>query len=228
MIVPGVARPLTVAFHDGLTAIGERPEWAATDPNHGAHVLHFTYGQGSVTVVAYLDTLVSNDDIDDYDHAELVSTLLERYQPSGPVVLLTHLGIPTLGEWLMAHAPLALVSLALLLAVWLWSVVPRFGAVAPEPAPDRRELYEHLLAVGRFVRTRGGGQAWLAIVRSTVAGALGRHHPSYRPGGEDLVTLAEHTGIPAADLTQAFTGDGTRADRLVIAMRALQRVERSL
>jgi hypothetical protein len=228
VLVPGTARPLAVAFQDGLTALGEDPEWAATDPNRGAHVLHFAYDQGSVSVVAHLDTLVSNDRIADYDHAELVSTLLQRYQPKGAVVLLTRLGIPSLGEWLLAQAPLALASVALLLIVWLWNVVPRFGAVVPEPSPDRRELHEHLLAVGRFVRKQGGGQAWLTIVRSAVEGALVRRHPSYRVGADNLVTLAAHTGIPATDLVQAFAGDGTRADQLVITMRALQRVERSL
>jgi hypothetical protein len=228
VVVPGASRPLTVAFQDGLTALGEAPVWAATDPNHGAHVLHFAYGRGSVTVVAHLDALVSNDRIADYDHAELVSTLLERYQPTGAIVLLTRLGIPSLGEWLVAQAPLALWSAALLLIVWLWNVVPRFGPVVPEPSPDRRELREHLLAVGRFVRKQGGGQAWLTIVRSAVEGALVRRHPSYRPGVDNPVMLAARTGIPAADLIQAFTGDGTRADGLVTTMRALQRVERSL
>jgi len=228
VVVPGAARPLTVAFQGGLTPVGEDPEWAATDPNYGAHVLHFAYGQGSVTVVARLDALLSNNGIADYDHAELVSTLLQRYQPNGAVVLLTRLGIPRLGEWLVAHAPLALASSALLLAIWLWSVVPRFGVVIPKPSPDRRELHEHLLAVGRFVRKRGGGDVWLTIVRAAVKGALVRRHLSYGLGGDDLATLATHTGIPLADLTQAFTGDGIRADRLVVTMRALQRVERSL
>ena len=228
VVVPGAARPLAVAFQDGLTTVGEDPEWAATDSNYGAHVLHFVHGQGAVTVIAHLDALVSNNGIADYDHAELVSSLLERYQPDGAVVLLTRLGIPTLGEWLMAQAPLALASGALLLTIWLWNVVPRFGVVVPEPSPDRRDLHEHLLAVGRFVRKRGGGDVWLTIVRSAVKGALVRRHPSYGVGDDDLATRAAHTGIPLADLTQAFTGDGTRTDRLVVTMRALQRVERSL
>jgi hypothetical protein len=217
-----------VAFRDGLTAIGEAPQWAATDPNHGAHVLHFAYGQGSVSIVAHLDTLVSNGSIGDLDHAELVSALLQRYQPSGVVVLLTPLGIPTLGEWILAQAPLTLVIVAILLVLWLWSVVPRFGLAAPEPAPDRRELHEHLLAVGRFVRKQGGGDVWLSVVRSAVGSTLARRYPAYRPGSEDLSALATHTGIPATDLTQAFTGGGARVDRFVITMRALQRVERSL
>ena len=228
VVVPGTARPLTVAFQDGLTAVGEDPEWAATDPNYGAHVLHFVHGEGAVTVIAHLDALVSNDGIADYDHAELVSSLLERYQPNGAVVLLTRLGIPTLGQWLVARAPLALASGALLLAIWLWNVVPRFGVVIPEPSPDRRDLHEHLLAVGRFVRKRGGGDVWLTIVRSAVKGALVRRHPSYGLGDDDLAVRAAHTGIPLADLSQAFTGDGRRTDRLVVTMRALQRVERSL
>jgi len=226
--VPGTARPLAVAFLDGLTPVGEDPEWAATDSSYGAHVLHFVHGKGAVTVIARLDALVSNNGIADYDHAELVSSLLERYQPNGAVVLLTRLGIPTLGEWLVARAPFTLASGALLLAIWLWHVVPRFGIVVPEPSPDRRDLHEHLLAVGRFVRKRGGGDVWLTIVRSAVKGALVRRHPAYGLGDDDLAVRAAHTGIPAADLTQAFTGDGTRTDRLVVTMRALQRVERSL
>ena len=223
-----MSRPLTVAFQDGLTAVGEDPEWAAADPNYGAHVLHFVHGEGAVTVIARLDALVSNGGIADYDHAELVSSLLERYQPTGGVVLLTRLGIPTLSNWLVTRAPLALASGALLLALWLWNVVPRFGGVIPEPSPDRRDLHEHLVAVGRFVRKQGGGDVWLTIVRSAVKSALVRRHPSCGTGDDDLATRAVHTGIPVADLSQAFTGDGTRTDRLVVTMRALQRVERSL
>jgi hypothetical protein len=228
VVIPGAARPLTVAFQDGLTAVGEDPEWTADDPTFGAHVLHFVHGEGAVTVIAHLDELVSNGGIADYDHAELASSLLERYQPNGAVVLLTRLGIPTLAEWLEARAPLALASGALLLALWLWNVLPRFGGVVPEPSPDRRDLHEHLLAVGRFVRKQGGGDAWLAIVRSAVKGALARRHPSSGTGDDDLATRAAQTGIPLTDLSQAFTGDGTRTDRLVVTMRALQRVERSL
>ena len=228
VVVPGAARPLAVEFLDGLTPVGDDPEWAAADSNYGAHVLHFAHGEGAVTVIARLDALVSNSGIADYDHAELVWSLLERYQPNGAVVLLTRLGIPTLGEWLVARAPLTLASGAVLLAIWLWYVVPRFGIVVPEPSPDRRDLHEHLLAVGRFVRKRGGGDVWLTIVRSAVKGALVRRHPSYGPGDDDLAVRAAHTGIPLADLTQAFNGDGKRTDPLVITMRALQRVERSL
>lgn len=228
VLIPGAERPLTVAFQDGLTAVGEDPEWAATDPNYGAHVLHFVHGEGAATVIARLDALVSNSGIADYDHAELVASLLERYQPNGAVVLLTRLGIPTLGEWLVARAPHALASGVLLLGLWLWSVVPRFGVVVPEPSPDRRDLHEHLLAVGRFVRKRGGGDVWLTIVRSAVKGALVRRHPSSGTGDDDLAARALHTGIPLADLSHAFTGDGSRTDRLVATMRALQRVERSL
>lgn len=225
--IPG-ARPLAVAFEEGLTPTGKAPEWTATDPTHGAHVLHFAYGQGSVTVVAHLDTLVSNDRIGDDDHAELVSTLLERYQPGGAVVLLTRLDIPSLGQWLLARAPLVLASVTTLLALWLWCVVPRFGSTVPEPAQERREIQEHLLAVGRFVRARGGGDTWLTVVRATIHGRLARRHPYDQPGGDTMSALAVHTGIPAPDLTHAMTGDGSRADRFVVMMRALQRMERSL
>jgi hypothetical protein len=226
--IPGATRPLTVAFLDGLTLLGSDAEWLAGDPNYGASVLHFAYGRGFISVVAHLDGLISNDTIADHDHAELVSILLQQYQPKGPVLLLTRLGVPTLGEWLATQVPLALVSSAVLLALWLWNRLPRFGNVIPEPPADRRGLHEHLLAVGRFVRRRGGGEAWLTIVRPVVEGALARRHPSYRSGGDTLEALATQAGIPLADLSRAFTGDGERADHLVSTMRALQRIERSV
>jgi hypothetical protein len=228
VVVPDVPQPLMVEFHEGLTVLGREPEWTAAHPDRGAQLLHFTYGEGAVSVVAHLDELISNDRIGNLDHAELVWTLLERYQPRGAVVLLSRLYVPTLGQWLLTHAPLVLLSVTVLLGVWLWAVVPRFGAVAPDPAPDRRELREHLLAVGRFVREQGGGDVWLSVVRSALSGAIGRRLPGWRPGRGDVESLAAHTGIPPADLTHAFSGDGDRADRLVVTMRALQRVERSL
>jgi hypothetical protein len=226
--IPGAARPLWVAFEDGLTPTGQPPDWSASDAKRGASVLHFGYGRGSVSVIAHLDELISNDAIADNDHAELVSTLLQRYQPRGAVFLLTRLDIPSLGRWLRSEAPLLLVSVAALLLAWLWSVVPRFGVAVPESPQERRELHEHLLAVGRYVQTQGGRTAWLAVVRSAVESAVARRHPSYRGRSDDLSGLAARAGMPDTDVRQAVAGDGATSDRFVITMRALQRVERSL
>jgi hypothetical protein len=226
--IPGTTRPLWVAFESGLTPTGQAPDWMATDATRGAAVLHFGYGRGSVSIIAHLDELISNDAIADNDHAELVSTLLQRYQPRGGVFLLTRLDIPSLGEWLQSKAPLLLVSVAALLLTWLWSVVPRFGVARPEPPQERRELHEHLLAVGRYVQQQGGRAAWLAVVRSAVEGAVARRHPSYRGRSEDLAVLAARAGMSDTEVQQAVAGDGTTSDRFVVTMRALQRVERSL
>jgi hypothetical protein len=58
----------------------------------------------------------------------------------------------SLWMWLQENAWAALVSLAALLLLGLWRVVPRFGPLAPPEAAAELRLSSHLEASGRFYR----------------------------------------------------------------------------
>lgn len=224
--IPGAPRPLAIAARGGFIS-SEVPAWSAGDPAFGFQVAHFSRGLGAVTVVEGLDALVSNGLVGELDHAELLWRLIERYQPTGPVLLLSRLETLSLFGWLAANARAALVAGAVALLLWLWQVVPRFGSVLPDAPADRRELREHLRAVGRFVWTRGGAAAWLPVIRGAVLERIGSRWPALPPGG-DVRVLADHTGLTPADVDRALHAQPHDADAFVATARALQQLDRRL
>jgi hypothetical protein len=229
VLMPGAPRPLAVAAFPGFTPGFIVPVWSGGRSTDGrTQVLHFERGQGAVTVVDGLDVMTSNAFIADMDHAELVWRLIERYQPAGPVTLLTRLETTTLFGWLADHARAGLLAGGVALLLWLWHIGPRFGSVLPAPAADRRQLHEHLRAVGRFVWKQGGSGAWLPVIRGAVMDRLAKRWPALPGGGDGSRILAEHTGLAASEIDLALRVAPHDSDQFVRAARALQQLERRL
>lgn len=227
--LPGAPRPLAVAPFAGFTPGRIAPAWSAGATTDGrVQVLHYDRGQGSVTVVDGLDVVMSNASIGDHDHAELVWRLIDRYQPSGPVTLLTGLETVTLFGWLAVHARAALAAGGVALLLWLWQIVPRFGGVLPPPAADRRQLHEHLSAVGRLVWKQGGPAAWIPVMRGAVADRIANRWPAAPGGDDDHGILAAHTGLTPSEIDLALRGEPRDSEQFIKTARALQQLERRL
>jgi hypothetical protein len=205
-----------------LLAQQTKPEWQA-----GAW-LHLRHGRGNVTIVDSLD-FAHNRSLGKLDHADLLWDLLGRYQPRGEIRLATRLSMPTIWEWLAESAPAALLSLAVLVLLWLWRIVPRFGGVIVPAALERRELRQHLTAVGRCVWREGGLRFWLNTVRSDVEARLALRHPQFAgldaSGRRQL--LAQLAGASAPEVWNAVTrGRGESPPEFTAAMQTLQRLDR--
>jgi hypothetical protein len=231
--VPGTARPLLVDYSYRQLETGDKePEWEAGAADYPAQILHFRHGTGHVTVLASLAQLFDNQHIGHRDHAELLWTLLETYQPDHgrPVTLLTHLGRITLWDWLTQTALPATLSAVVLLALWLWSVVPRFGRTLPAVAPARRELREHLAAIGRYVWRVGGLDHWLETARESCRERLAQRHPSLLAlaPAEQAQALAELTRRPASLIAAALHEPARTPQSFTLALRVLRNLERSL
>ncbi|MFZ2266377.1 MAG: DUF4350 domain-containing protein [Azonexus sp.] len=231
--VPGAARPLQVDFaYRQLETGASEPEWAAGAADYPAQILHFRHGTGHVTVLASLTQLFDNKHIGHHDHAELLWTLLETYQPDHgrPVTLLTRLGRITLFEWLTRTALPATLSAAALLVLWLWSVIPRFGRTLPAVAPARRELREHLAAIGRYVWRVGGLDHWLETARESCRERLALRHPGLLAlaPAEQAQALAELTRRPASLIAAALHEPARTPQSFTLALRVLRNLERSL
>jgi hypothetical protein len=231
--VPGAARPLQVDYSYRQLETGDNePEWEAGADNYPAQILHFRHGSGHVTVLASLARLFDNQHIGHRDHAELLWTLLETYQPdhSRPVTLLTRLGRVTLFEWLMRPALPATLSAAALLVLWLWSVMPRFGRTLPAVAPARRELREHLAAIGRYVWRVGGLDYWLETARESCRERLALRHPGLLAlaPAEQALALAELTRRPASLIAAALHEPARTPQSFTLALRVLRNLERTL
>lgn len=231
--IPGAARALQVDFAYSHLALGEiEPEWRAGATGFSEQILHFRHGAGHVTVLASLDRLFDNRHIGHRDHAELLWTLLQTYQPdrSRPLILMTRVSRLSLWTWLSREALPAMLAAAVLIGLWLWSVVPRFGQTLPVAPPARRELREHLAAIGRYVWRVGGLDFWLQTARESCRERLAVRHPGLLDlAPEDQArALADLTQRPVGLIAAALFQPAATPQAFTQALRTLRNLERTL
>lgn len=229
----GSSPPLFIdATRQVLVAGDRQPEWTASRGGRGAQILHYRVGRGHVTVAVGLDRQLGNDRIGEQDHAELYWTLLSRYDhaPHPNVLLLSRLRMPTLSAWLLENAWEAGVSAAVFLLLWLWRVVPRFGTCQPDAPPVRRELREHLAAVGRYLWRAGALPVLLAPAREHFHTRLALRHPGIAalPGEAQASALAALSRRPATQIAAALHGPADTPHTFSEALRTLHKLERDL
>jgi hypothetical protein len=196
----------------------------------GTRILQFAWGEGDITVLSTLRPF-GNREIGRLDHAELLAQLTgaDAAQP-GELFMIRHLESPSLPTWLAEHAPAALAALPLFVLVWLWRVVPRFGPLAPSPAPDRKSLLEHIQAVGRFYLDQRQLARLLALLRAECLERFGRRAP-HAQGLDDAARLREAarmTGVRPRDLVQAFNSRADTPADFFNAVRTLASFRRRL
>lgn len=231
--LPGSERALEIQTgHDSLMlkAGTLAPLWqAGPGPGH-AHVLHFGWGRGQITVFQSFAPF-TNWNIGEDDHAELLSSLLDRYQPKGPVWLAARLKMPSLWQWLQENAFAALLSAAALIVFWLWRIVPRFGGLRRLPEPERRGLKDHLAAMGRGVWKSGGLSDWLAVVRRACHARIAQRHPQLtrQTPEQRAASLQNLTGIDAARIHHALESPYLTSQKdFTHAVQTLQELSRKI
>ncbi|MEN6586508.1 MAG: DUF4350 domain-containing protein [Sulfuricella sp.] len=228
--IPGVELLALDRVGAGLVVGKRQPAWQAEQETGRAQVLHYAWGAGQVTVFNCFCAFI-NRNIGQYDHADIVWSLLSTYQPRGPVWLAARLKVPSLWEWLAEAAWMPLASGALLMLLWLWRIVPRFGGMRRLPVPERRGLADHLAAVGRGVWREGGLPHWLQLVRQTLLGNIAKRHPHVLqlPAAERAAALARLSGMSTARVRQALEGRGSESPRAFTdTVRAIQQLQQRL
>ncbi len=229
--LPDVERVLRVDAALALLSSGSRPPlWSAGHADEGAQWLHYAIGRGNLTVAVGLDSQLSNRRIGELDHAELFWTLLSRYDhsPKPQVLLLSRLQMPGLFVWLWENAWEACIAAIVVLLLWLSRIVPRFAACVPEAPPTRRELREHLAAVGRYLWRAGALPSLLVPVREHFHNRLAFRHPKIAalPPEEQAAALSELSGISSAGIASALYGSAINTQAFTDALRTLYKLER--
>ena len=194
----------------------------------GMRILQFDWGEGEITVFSTLRPF-SNPEIGRLDHAELLAQIADAANP-GELFLIRHLESPSLLGWLAQHAAAALVALGVFVLVWLWRVIPRFGPLAPSPAPDRKSLLEHIRAVGRFYLDQRELPRLLGLLRADCVELFSRRAPQAQ-GLDDAARLREAarmSGVRPRDLAQAFTARADTPADFSNAVRTLASFRRRL
>lgn len=216
--------------YEGLKPGNIKPSWKVALDANSDWLVHYRYGLGNVSLVANLDHVVSNDAIGDFDHAEFFWKLLQHFQPKGPVILMTRLPIPDLFDWLVGSAWAATISGLVLIGLWLWSVAPRFGGTVPDVPPSRRELREHLNAIGRFVWRNQGLGRWLETARGAFRERLLMRHPAIAAmdSPRQAAALAQMTGLADQAILTALTGTPRHASEFTAMLRTLKHLKHNL
>jgi hypothetical protein len=194
----------------------------------GARILQFAWGEGDITVFSTLRPF-NNRQIGRLDHAELLAQITDAAQP-GELFLIRHLESPSLIGWLAQNAPAVLAALGVFLLMWLWRVIPRFGPLAPSPAPDRKSLLEHIRAVGRFYLDQRELARLLELLRAECVELFNRRAP-HAQGLDEAARLREAarmTGVRPRDLAQAFSARADTPNDFSAAVRTLASFRRRL
>ena len=228
--IPGYGRELRMrAVERRQLYVGAvNPAWsvqgvADKKGNQGMELLEFRLGKGGVTLINGLWRF-NNWSIEQDNHAELLAALLLTHQPHGEVRIMTHLNIPSIWEWLSEHAQAALAAALVLLAAWLWHIIPRFGVVRPDALAERRSLIEHLRAIGRFLWRQRSLDMLLDAARSNLRAYLVLRF-SAQPLHADL---ARRSGLAVDEIVFALTGAPRSPAQYTAALRTLRELERRL
>lgn len=228
--IPGAGGMALEHFYGGLVAGRLRPTWQAGLEPGKVQVLHYAWGKGQITVFDCFCAFTNNA-IGHYDHAEIIWTLISTYQPRGQLWLAARLKLPNLWEWLADSAWMPLASAALLVLLWLWHIMPRFGGLRRLPPPERRGLNDHLAAIGRAVWREGGLPHWRQLLRQSLLTGIARRHPQVLqlPSPERAAALVRLSGMSNDRVLQALERQNDHSPRAFTeTVKAIQQLQQLL
>ncbi len=163
------------------------------------------HGRGRVSVLTDARPL-RNRWIDEHQHAEFLLALMDAGKRTGSVVFVRG---SALSFWGLARAHLwpVLSGLAVLLVLWLWRNMSRFGPLEAEAAPSVLRGYDHHLeALGNFHWRLDRAVVLLASLRDQVLERSQRLR--VRSGRVDdgfLQLLAARSGLPEERVARALS-----------------------
>ncbi len=198
--------------------------------DNGAHFVTVRRGKGLVTGLTD-DYFLTQPEIGELDHAELVYRLSRLGGHRGPVWFVYGDQRPSVSRLVLRHAWMVAASALALLALWLWSASRRFGPIAPDPVPARRELMEHVRAAGRLQWRHGGAGALLASVREALLARMRERHPGFQSltPREQAGRLESLSGVPSARVAEALAfGSEVDPTRFTARIAILEKLRRSL
>lgn len=166
------------------------------------------HGEGRVTLV--LDGRpFRNRWIGDHEHAALLLALTDASPYEGSVAFVRSVAISFFGM-LWERAWPALLGLLVLVGLWLWKNLPRFGPLDSRERTESLRAYDHHLeALGGFHWRLDRGQSLLRPLRADILERAKR--VSDAAGGADLFDLmAERAGLTRERAERAMRAERPR------------------
>jgi hypothetical protein len=226
-------RSITASLYGGMKVV---PPAAKVRFRIDEQLVSFVRGRGLVTVTTTLDFAengaIGQHDaaIGQLDHAELLWHIL-TLTPSRELVVYWAPARLSLWSFLTENAAPALIGFLVLLALWLWSIAPRFGPVAPDAPPGRRRLLDHLRASGRYFWNKGLRARLVIAARDAALRRISRVQPDFAGASErERVTrVASLTGNNKEEAHRFLVAGGAMrgADFIKLTQQA-QRIHSAL
>ncbi len=173
--LPGHGKELQVQFNPAFFLHGARRGDFVIDTGQGIALLQRRLGRGRITVLSGMHFLEFRR-LGEYDHARFLYALVENARH---VWLMSSNDMPPLWRWLWDHAREAVIAAALLLLLWLWSKLPRFGPLQQQPPPVRRRIMEHIEANGHFLWKQRQLARLVEAVREALEHTALHRHPAW-------------------------------------------------
>ncbi len=174
------------------------------DDGEGGVFVSTECGDGRITVITD-GRIFRNRWIGEKDHAALMAALLDAGGYDGRVGIVRDSGL-SFWSLLREHLSPILLAGAVMLVLWLWRNMSRFGPVeSAAPPPVSRGYEHHLEALGCFHWKFDRGAALLAQLRAQVAEFGHRACFAAGRGDGDLQSfLAERAGLPQERVARAL------------------------
>jgi len=238
--LPDAGRRLSVYFGDAMKLDAQ----VDASLRVGANLVSFALGRGQVTVATSLRFARNPGHEDHYakmarrparsiaalDHAELLWHVLSL-TPGRELQVYFRPERLSLWGFLKENAAPALAASGLLLALWLWSIVPRFGPMVPDAPPGRRRLLDHLRASGRYYWVKGLRSRLVVAARDAALRRISRAQPDFASASqaERAARLSSLTGISKEESVRFLVAAGAMrgADFIKLTQHA-QRVHSAL
>jgi hypothetical protein len=183
----------------------------------------FPHYSGRVTLLASAAPF-RNRWIGDADHAAIFYEITQL-QPVTSVLFISKSKM-NLWQMLLENAWMPLIAVLLLILLWLWRNLPRFGPAVPSDTSIVRHFGTQLDEAGTFLSDRAGHAALLAAARRSVLHAAAQR--GLQADAPDFIDhLAARAGLTAAAIRSALLDDSNTSD-IIAASATLQKLQQSL
>ncbi len=191
-----------------------------------ALMLSLRHGSGRVTLLNHARPL-RNRYLSEHDHGRVLDLLLDGKTSAEALFVVGLEG--SFWELLWQRAWRVLLGLGVLLAVWLWAVLPRFGPVRAAALHPVRRFADHLETLGHFYYQARRQTHLIAAAQSALRRRLRETHPHLTAPADQERFLAERAGLPLERIVTALSDPASLpASQLIRLLQDLQTLRHSL
>ena len=206
---------LKVEFQGDVALRSQYGEAWEEEEESGTRMLTTLHGDGSVMFLAHARPF-RNAYVDRASHPQFIQVIAGwNTNRGGQQIVFLYGSGTSLFDLLWQHAWPALAAGILLLLVWLWMRIPRFGPVREDDFTYRRPYGEGLRAAATFLWRKRALEYYLKPLRSSLQGEL--------DSDQAVEKLVHETALTADDVKQALSSQTFRDPGAVTRMvRSLQ------